>query len=285
MYTSKVADEDSWSKTKAKKHAEFQEHVGDYNSQVEHYMPPTFPLVPIVTPRSMQLCTESWHEIIKEQEQTNEIGMTIKISGMTLFYTEFYELLDRLDPSGMFDAVLSAHSGGQNKIAAKGSILIRIVQYALNLDFSNSKQVEFQLLMLGRAHCQKAIRPWMYSIFIQCFLNSIGSRLGSKATSDVMGGWVNLFAFILRRMIPHAIKGKIVETEFNAVVTQDVMNEDVTNQINDAEEEKDMRKKFEKASSSVHSRSQNGSRSASRTNLSTMKSPPLTRIPSSTSTN
>jgi hypothetical protein len=34
------------------------------------------------------------------------------------------------------------------------------------------------------------------------------------------------------------IKKGIVETEFNAVVTQDVINEDVTNQINDAEEEK-----------------------------------------------
>jgi hemoglobin-like flavoprotein len=265
LFHSRVADDldHSWTQKKPVKFAEFEEKTAAIDPQVEHYMPPTFPLIPIVTPRSMQLCKESWNFIIQDQEQENEYHMMTKVSGMTLFYTEFYELLDRLDPAGAFDAVLSAHSGGQNKIAAKGSILIRIVQYSLNLDFTNQKQVDFQLYMLGKAHCQKAIRPWMYSIFIQCFLNTIGHRLGSKATSDVMGAWVNLFSFILRKMLPHAIKGKIIETEFNAVVTQNVLNEDVTNQINNVQEEKEVHKRFDKTSETR--------------SVGFVKSPPLTR--------
>ena len=263
LFHSRVTAEDSWN-TQRSQTREFE--VGNVEACVEHFMPPTFPIIPVITPNTLKLCTESWNEIIREYEQVNELNISTKISGMTLFYTEFYDLLDRLDPAGTFDAVLSLHCGGQNKIAAKGAILIRIVKFALNLDFSNPKQVDYQLFMLGKAHGQKTIRPWMYSVFIQCFLNTIGNRLGSKATSEVMGAWVNLFAYILRKMLPPAIEGKIVETEFNAVITQDVLNDDVTNQ-------KDMRKKFEKASKSR-------STTASRTTVDLLKFESLTRVPS-----
>ena len=51
------------------------------------------------------------------------------------------------------------------------------------------------------------IRPWMYSAFVQTLLLTISSRLGHRATHDVMEAWVNVFAFVLKRMLPAAIRG------------------------------------------------------------------------------
>src|SRR4051794_15895678 len=126
--------------------------------------------------------------------------------GITQFYTEFYARLDTLDSSGKFDAILSAHTSGTNKIAAKGEILIRIIKFALSIQGDNPA-VQLQLYLLGKSHVQKRIRPWQYSIFVEAMIFTISSRLGTEATHEVMEAWVNIFAFILRSMLPQAIKG------------------------------------------------------------------------------
>jgi hemoglobin-like flavoprotein len=64
------------------------------------------------------------------------------------------------------------------------------------------------LYMLGKSHLQKAIRPWQYSVFVQTLLNTIASRLGNDATSEVMEAWVNLFAYVMQGMLPASIKGE-----------------------------------------------------------------------------
>jgi hemoglobin-like flavoprotein len=178
---------------------------------VAHFTPSSFPMIPTVNPQSSQLCTDSWSKIVGHVVPTSDGN---SISGMTAFYNEFYERLKTFDTSGKFDAVLSRHSGGQNQIAAKGAIILRIVKFVVRIDV-NSKQNDMLLYMLGKSHSQKAIRPWQYAIFVQCLLNTISSRLGTDATSDVMEAWVNLFAYVMKGMLPPAIKGQVVETELN----------------------------------------------------------------------
>jgi hemoglobin-like flavoprotein len=71
------------------------------------------------------------------------------------------------------------------------------------------------LVILGKSHSRKAIRPWQYSIFVQTLLLTIASRLGTGATNNVMEAWVNLFAYVMHGMLPHAIKGQVNDRELN----------------------------------------------------------------------
>eukprot|EP00596_Hydrurales_sp_CCMP1899_P002328 CAMPEP_0119039834 /NCGR_PEP_ID=MMETSP1177-20130426/9528_1 /TAXON_ID=2985 /ORGANISM="Ochromonas sp, Strain CCMP1899" /LENGTH=281 /DNA_ID=CAMNT_0007004209 /DNA_START=257 /DNA_END=1102 /DNA_ORIENTATION=- len=179
--------------------------------QVAHFTPSSFPMIPIVNAQSSKMCADSWSTIV---QQTVNTGDGQSISGMTAFYNEFYERLRMFDSSGKFDAVLSRHSGGQNQIAAKGAIILRIVKFVVRIDV-DSQQNDMMLYMLGKSHSQKSIRPWQYAIFVQTMLNAISSRLGVDASSDVMEAWVNLFAYVMKGMLPPAIKGQVVETELN----------------------------------------------------------------------
>jgi hypothetical protein len=54
-----------------------------------------------------------------------------------------------------------------------------------------------------------------YTVFLQCMLLTLSSRLGTAATSDVMEAWVNAFAFVCKTMLPLAIDGHVNNTEIN----------------------------------------------------------------------
>jgi hemoglobin-like flavoprotein len=137
-----------------------------------------------------------------------------RTSGLTLFYTEFYDRLTKDDSDGLFDALLTKHAVGQNQIAFKGAILVRIIKFLLTIK-SDSHESQAKLVALGKAHNRKGIRPWQYSFFIRTLLLTISSRLGCQATADVMESWVHLFAYTFKYMLPHAIKGLINEREIN----------------------------------------------------------------------
>lgn len=205
---------------------------------VAHFTPSSFPLIPTVNAQSSLLCTTSWAKIVS---QCVQVDRHCTISGMTAFYNEFYERLQMFDSSGKFDAVLSRHSGGQNKIAAKGAIILRIVNFVVRIQ-GDSKANAMLLFMLGKSHSKKAIRPWQYSIFVQTLLNTISSRLGREATSDVMEAWVNLFAFVMQGMLPSAIRDQVVETELSINTSSEFTGGKVANEIRVFEDDRAQRK-------------------------------------------
>jgi hemoglobin-like flavoprotein len=226
---------------------------------VAHFTPSSFPIIPTVNAQSSLLCTESWAKIVAQSVKVDEHS---QISGMTAFYNEFYERLQMFDSSGKFDAVLSRHSGGQNQIAAKGAIILRIVKFVVRIQH-DSKQNGMLLYMLGKSHSQKAIRPWQYSIFVQTLLNTISSRLGREATSDVMEAWVNLFAYVMQGMLPPAIRGQVVETELNINTSSEFNSGKVAEEIQDFEDERALRKTVTLNGSSDSTRPVEGSTSGS----------------------
>ena len=129
-----------------------------------------------------------------------------------------------------------------NKFAAKGAILLRIIQFILSLSVKNVAELQYSLDELGRSHAFKQIRPWQYSIFIQCLLNTISLCLGAHATHTVMKAWTNVFAYVMRRMLPPAIKGQVVVTEMSCNVSSDIGSAQASNQIESLEETKQLRK-------------------------------------------
>ncbi len=251
-------------------------HETPFEIQVAHYTPACFPLIPLVNKSTTRICSDSWSFIL---EPVWKDGVTL--SGLTLFYTEFYETLAHFDKMGKFESVLLHHTSGLPSIAAKGAILIRIINYALAIDI-DSPNCMFMLYTLGKSHNHKRIRPWQYSIFVQTLLNTISSRLQAQATNEVMSAWTHLFAFILRAMLPVAIKGLVNETEMDINVTSDIVvntrdgcDFGVMEQIEEADLLMELKKKELAAESRLQSRAQ--SRAQSRGN-SSVNSPRSGRV-------
>jgi hypothetical protein len=65
--------------------------------------------------------------------------------------------------------------------------------------------------------------------------------LGTHATSDVMEAWVNLFAFVMKSMLPPAIKGQVVETELNINTSSEFENGKIAAEVSAVEDEKAIR--------------------------------------------
>jgi len=204
---------------------------------VEHFTPSSFPLNPKINSKCNRLCNASWESIVRSP-YTDSNGYTT--SGMTMFYTEFYSRLAIFDSSGKFEAVLSSGSSEANNISSKGAILTRIIKFVLRIEEEN-EQTQLLLYMLGRSHAQKAIRPWQYSVFVQTLLITISSRLGSRATTDVMAAWVHLFAFVMKSMLPPAIQDQIVETEFFISTSSEFSGGKVAEEVKVLEESKRLR--------------------------------------------
>jgi hemoglobin-like flavoprotein len=179
--------------------------------QIAHFTPASFPLVPVVSRQVNKLCTASWNTLV-DQEFEGEGGTVV--SGITIFYHEFYKRLAIFDNKGMFEAVLSRHSGSANKVAVKGAILVRIIKFVLSI-VEDSEETQLSLYVLGKSHQQKQIRPWQYSVFVETLLNTLASQLGCAASADVMYAWVNLFAYVLQSMLPPAIEGLTLTNELN----------------------------------------------------------------------
>jgi hypothetical protein len=157
-----------------------------------------------------------------------------------------------VDESKKIESVLSAHSTGLNKIAEKGAIIIRIINYALSIK-KNDEQTQFRLYNLGKAHTKRAIRPYMYSIFVQTLLYTISNQLGLYATHEVMEAWTNVFSFIMKSMLPPAIKGQTLETEICINSRTEFSSDAVKAQVQEIKYERD------KAMSSVRSHMTNRS--------------------------
>jgi len=217
--------------------------------QVAHYTPSIFPLIPIINDQINQLCVDSW-KLICSKKETTDSG--VELTGITLFYNDFYERLNLVDENKKIESVLSAHSTGLNKIAEKGAIIIRIINYALSIKV-NDEQTQFRLFNLGKAHTKRAIRPYMYSIFIQTLLYTIANQLGLYATHEVMEAWVNVFSFIMKSMLPPAIKGQTLETEISINTKSEFSSDQMKAQVQEIKYER------EKALSSVRSHMTNRS--------------------------
>ncbi len=64
---------------------------------------------------------------------------------------------------------------------------------------------------------------------------------------------MNLFAFVMKSMLPPAIKGQVVETELNINTSSEFHNEKIQTELQEIEEYKEMHKKLGSKSDSKSS--------------------------------
>eukprot|EP01041_Mallomonas_annulata_P001627 gene1627-3150_t len=189
----------------------FSRHPIPIHVSVAHFTPSTFPILPMISLKTTMICRESWAKILAK-DSTDENGVVT--AGMTMFYNTFYETLEKYDGNKDFESVLTRNCKGTNKIAAKANILIKIIKYVLKIEEA-SPQIEAMLDQLGKRHDRMKIHPWQYATYIQTVLLTIAGRLETYATYSVMEAWVNLFAYVLKFMLPSAIKNMVSKSEFH----------------------------------------------------------------------
>lgn len=86
-----------------------QKRVGfSLEVQVAHFTPSSFPMLPTINKRTSRLCEESWARILENESEDDNNG---KVSGMTMFYDEFYRRLEVFDTKGQYEAILVRSEG------------------------------------------------------------------------------------------------------------------------------------------------------------------------------
>ena len=110
-------------------------------------------------------------------------------------------------------------------------VLIRIMEFLTTIDIEHNDLFFMKVEGLAKIHSKRTIRPWMYSCFIET-LTTTGKKsvllyacgqdmvmshrfdvhetvsfcLEEKATYEVATAWTHLGAYVLRALLPGAIK-------------------------------------------------------------------------------
>lgn len=215
--------------------------------QVAHFTPSTFPLCPSINNKTAHICNETWRKITSMDEKDGAGG---SMSGITVFYNNFYNRIDQVDTSGKMVSVFA--SNGHNSVGAKGSILLRIVEFLLTIDGDNAAS-QTRLYLLGRSHRHKGIRPWMYSLLLETLLLTIAERLGTEASLEVMSSWVNLVAFVFRSMMPQALQGTTIPDEMHINTSSVFEGGKTADEVHEIEEMRQLRRRLGNKSSDAGS--------------------------------
>mmetsp|Transcript_4964 Transcript_4964/g.7518 ORF Transcript_4964/g.7518 Transcript_4964/m.7518 type:complete len:256 (-) Transcript_4964:141-908(-) len=181
-----------------------------HGESIEHYIPPTFPLSPLVVPAHVNLINQTWKLLEDGKAEGLQAG-TGGRSGIVFFFDEFYLRL--------FQRSRGFRDYFGSNIKKRGEILLRIINFMTSLDFNRRIDVDKQLYFLGKAHKVKNIRPWMYSVFAEVLIETIMFCLGEDGTYNVSLAWTFVLTYTMQKMLAEAIKGNVLEMEFSANYT------------------------------------------------------------------
>lgn len=76
-----------------------------------------------------------------------------------ILFDEFY--------SRLFERCEAFRGFFSTDVRKRATILLRIVDQLIHLDLSHKSQVEQRFMELGQFHRMMAIRPWMFSVFVE----------------------------------------------------------------------------------------------------------------------
>jgi hemoglobin-like flavoprotein len=163
----------------------------DNEIKIAHYTSCIFPLVPLINDNTYDICNESWKYIINKKIVNNNL------SGISMFYNEFYKRLSLIDTNNKIITLIEKNCKGENKITAKGNLIIIIIKFALDkTQHTNAKFKKIKILAK-----KYNIDPYVYSIFLETLIYTISDNLEYNATHNIMKEWINLFAYILKEFL------------------------------------------------------------------------------------
>lgn len=195
--------------------------VTDLTAVVHHYMPGVFPLSPSVGDEDVRVMNDSW---LKVQSGTArglcDKGDGLGGSGLVRFFDEFYQRL--FARSKKYESIFGSN------IRARGEIMLRILQFVCTLDLRNPSRANTKLFYLGRAHAHRNIRPFQYGIFAETLIETMMDCLGDDGTYTVASAWTRVMSYVMLHILPEAIKGCYVETEFATNYSSNIKNKSLS---------------------------------------------------------
>jgi len=178
--------------------------ISNNNVHISHYLPPTFPIESVVTSMTLEKCTKTWNLISLGAAQG--MGNTIGKSGVVLMYDEFFFRLFKR--AKIFEDIFPS-------VQKRAEVMLKGIEFILGLTGNDSPQEQKRLFFLGRAHrFKQSLRPWMFSVYAETFLETLMFWLGSDANSSIGEAWTNLYAYALRRILTAYLVNRVIENEF-----------------------------------------------------------------------
>ncbi|OQR93166.1 ATP-binding Cassette (ABC) Superfamily [Thraustotheca clavata] len=161
--------------------------------EVQHYLPPQFPIVPMLTEHFVQVCRRTWDLIqTGSTEKMKQYGKP----GIVLFYDEFFYRLFRRD-----ETIREVFPTSKSR----GAILIKAVGFLLNLKAASPTQVEQSInscRFLGHKHRDfPKVRPHQFAQYTSTCIEVVMYWLGEHASHEVGVAWSNTVGFLLRYLL------------------------------------------------------------------------------------
>ncbi|RHY31574.1 hypothetical protein DYB32_003360 [Aphanomyces invadans] len=172
------------------------DHLADFSFgiadgfEVQHYMPPQFPLLPVITKVRLQLCLRTWEMV--QSAATDKMKQYGK-PGIVLFYDEFfYRLLERDATFGLVFV----------NVKQRGEVLIKALTFMLSMradDPSDVANMQNRCRFLGHKHrTYSKVRPHHFAAYTMTCIEVIMYWLGDDASPQVGEAWSNVVGFVLR---------------------------------------------------------------------------------------
>ncbi|ETV98336.1 hypothetical protein H310_09032 [Aphanomyces invadans] len=175
------------------------DHLADFSFgiadgfEVQHYMPPQFPLLPVITKVRLQLCLRTWEMV--QSAATDKMKQYGK-PGIVLFYDEFfYRLLERDATFGLVFV----------NVKQRGEVLIKALTFMLSMradDPSDVANMQNRCRFLGHKHrTYSKVRPHHFAAYTMTCIEVIMYWLGDDASPQVGEAWSNVVGFVLRYLL------------------------------------------------------------------------------------
>jgi len=166
---------------------------------VYHFIPPLFPLEPVLKIAHTAVLRNSWNSILKGNSSSFNSSAENGRTGLVVYYDEFYKRLLQKDGGNWVDDFFPG-------IKAKGGILQRIINYLCSMDAFERSTLQRQLQALGKKHTERRIKPWMYHHFSQTLVETVMCLLGPSASPHFFEAWAFSLSFCLHIMVKQTLK-------------------------------------------------------------------------------
>ncbi|OQR91763.1 hypothetical protein THRCLA_08879 [Thraustotheca clavata] len=177
---------------------------------VQHYMPPNFPMRPILNSAYVMDCSKTWKLIVTANtDRMRQYGK----SGIVLFYDEFFFRLFQRDFT--LEEVFP-------DIAKRSEVLVKAMTFMLKCSADNPKQVVNRCRYLGHRHRSfGGVRPHHWAQYTSTVIEVIMYWLGEYASPDVGAAWSNIVGFFLQHILESFLNDKVdpFESYQNSVIS------------------------------------------------------------------
>ncbi|RHY11358.1 hypothetical protein DYB25_004668 [Aphanomyces astaci] len=161
--------------------------------EVQHYMPPQLPLLPMLTKARIDICTRTWDKIrTAGTEKMKSYGKP----GIVLFYDEFFYRLFQRDST--FRTVFA-------NAKERAEVLIKALMFMLSMRGDSPQSIanmQNRCRFLGHKHRGfPLVRPHHFATYTMTAIEVMMYWMGDEASVSVADAWSNVVGFVLRYLL------------------------------------------------------------------------------------